>query len=111
MAAYIPRKGDMTLISFNPQAGHEIKGYRPALVISNDLFNKATGFAIVCPITSTDRQFPFHVRIPDGHKISGFIMVEQARSVDYRSRGMKLVQSAPAATMQEVLDIYYSCIF
>lgn len=61
MKKYVPKKGDFIVVTFNPQSGHEQKGRRPALVVSNDLFNKHTGFAMVCPITNTTRHFPFHV--------------------------------------------------
>jgi mRNA-degrading endonuclease toxin of MazEF toxin-antitoxin module len=73
MAAHIPAKGDLIALTFDPQAGHEQKGRRPALVISNDLFNQRTGLAIVCPITNTRRDFPFHVaraaRRERGHRL------------------------------------------
>jgi len=59
MAAYIPKQGDIIAITFDPQSGHEQKGRRPALVVSKDLFNRSTGLAIVCPLTNTDRRFPF----------------------------------------------------
>jgi len=61
MAVYIPGKGDFIAVTFDPQSGREQKGRRPALVVSNDLFNKHTGLVIVCPITNTDRKFPFHI--------------------------------------------------
>ena len=63
MAAYIPEKGDFISLSFDPQAGHEQKGWRPALVVSNTLFNQKVGLAIVCPVTSTVRGIPFHAKI------------------------------------------------
>jgi len=66
MPAYVPEKGDLITLSFDPQAGHEQKGRRPALIISNYLFNQATGLAIACPITNTDRKIPFHFAIVDG---------------------------------------------
>ncbi len=75
-ARYVPRKGDLITITFDPQSGHEQKGRRPALVISNNLFNKHTGLAIVCPITSTNRQIPFHLPMPASCSITGFVMVE-----------------------------------
>ena len=59
---YIPQKGDLVILSFDPSSGHEQKGRRPALIISNEIFNKALGLAIACPITNTDRNFPFHVK-------------------------------------------------
>ncbi|CAN5295327.1 hypothetical protein BH20ACI1_BH20ACI1_05010 [soil metagenome] len=82
MTKYIPEKGDFITISFDPQSGHEQKGRRPALVISNYLFNKTTGLAIACPVTNTDRKIPFHLAVPSTSSLSGFIMVEQVKSVD-----------------------------
>ncbi len=92
MAAYINRQGDIIAITFDPQSGHEQKGRRPAFVDSRDLFNRCTGMAIVCPGTNTKRDYFFHVTIPKSKKISGFIMVEQAKSVDFRSRRAKRVE-------------------
>jgi len=64
VARYIPKQGDFVVLSFDPQAGHEQKGRRPALVVSNTLFNRHTGMAMACPITNTFRDFPFHVAVP-----------------------------------------------
>jgi mRNA interferase MazF len=63
MPAWIPKQGDLVDLDFDPQAGHEQKGRRPALVVSKEAFNKGTGMAICCPITNTDRRMPFHVPI------------------------------------------------
>ena len=86
MPAYIPKQGDIIAVNFDSQSGHEQKGRRPAFVISKNLFNQSTGLAIVCPITNTNRDFPFHVPIPKGSDLTGFIMVEQVKSVDFRTR-------------------------
>lgn len=91
MSAYVPGQGDISAITFDPQAGHEQKGRRPALVVSKGLFNSSTGLAIVCPITNTDRGFPFHVPIPEISSLSGFVMVEQVKSVDFRARRVRRV--------------------
>ena len=111
MPKYIPRKGDFVILTFDPQAGHEQKGRRPALVISNTLFNRHTGLAMVCPITSTFRNIPFHVAIPEGSDISGYIMVEQIKSIDYNSRKVKRVCKAPQTVTNEVLSILDTCIY
>lgn len=86
------RKGDFITLSFDPQSGHEQKGRRPALVVSNYLFNKAMGLAIVCPVTNTDRKIPFHLAVPLESSLTGFIMVEQVKSVDFNSRDAKFVE-------------------
>ena len=111
MAQYIPEKGDFVAVTFDPQSGHEQKGRRPALVISNKTFNKATGLSIVCPITNTKRSFPFHVEIPMETSLTGYIMVEQVKSIDFQSRKIKLIEKASNNTMVEVLAILDACIY
>ena len=111
MTTYVPRKGDFVALSFDPQSGHEQRGRRPALVVSNDLFNKATGLCIACPVTNTRRDFPFHVSIPEGQSVTGVVMVEQVKSIDYRSRSAKRVGTAPDPVLQEVLSILDACIY
>lgn len=111
MAAYIPRQGDVIAITFDPQAGHEQKGRRPALVVSKDLFNSSTGLAIVCPITNTDRGFPFHVPMPKTSKLTGFVMVEQVKSVDFKARRVKRIEPRNDELLSEVLAILDACIY
>ncbi len=111
MPDYIPQKGDFIMVTLDPQSGHEQKGRRPALVISNTLFNKHTGLAIVCPITNTDRNFPFHVKVADQSSITGYVMVEQVKSVDFVSRKVRFVKKAPSDVLNEVLGILDACIY
>jgi mRNA interferase MazF len=111
MAAYLPRKGDFVTLTFDPQSGHEQRGRRPALVVSNDLFNKHTGLCIACPVTNTRRDYPFHVAIPDGCGVSGVVMVEQVKSIDFRARHVKRIGPAPEAVLQEALSLLDACIY
>jgi mRNA interferase MazF len=111
MKPYIPRKGDFVAVTFDPQSGHEQRGRRPALVVSNTLFNEHTGLAIVCPVTNTDRDFPFHVRVVDGTNVTGFIMVEQVKSIDFRARNAKRIGRASDSVLEEVLSILDACIY
>ena len=111
MAAYVPRQGDLVALDFDPQSGHEQKGRRPALVISKDAFNKGTGMAICCPITNTDRRIPFHVPITGRTSLTGFVMCEQVKSLDFRSRGMKLIERAPEDVLEDVLAIVDASVF
>lgn len=111
MAAYIPKQGDIIAITFDPQSGHEQKGQRPAFVVSKDLFNRSMGVAIVCPITNTDRRFPFHIPIPESSKVTGFIMVEHVKSVDFRSRPAKRIEHGSDELLSEVLSILDACIY
>jgi mRNA interferase MazF len=110
MPKYIPRKGDFIALSFDPQSGHEQKGRRPALVISNYLFNKHTGLAIVCPITNTDRQIPFHLPVPASSSLTGFVMVDQVKSVDYLTRKAKYIEKAPGELLDDVIGVLDVCI-
>ena len=111
MAEYVPRKGDLIALTFDPQSGHEQRGRRRALVVSNDLFSKHTGLCIACPITNTRRDYPFHVSIPEGQDVTGFVMVEQVKSIDFRSRRARRIGKAPAQVLEETLSILDACIY
>src|SRR5262249_55665843 len=110
MRKYVPQKGDFLSLSFDPQSGHEQKGRRPALVISNFLFNKHTGLAIVCPLTNTDRRIPFHVPVPATSPLTGFVMVDQVKSVDYAARKAQLIGRASDRLLDDVVSILEVCI-
>lgn len=110
MAKYIPEKGDFITLSFDPQSGHEQKGRRPAIVVSNFVFNQATGLAIVCPITNTDRKIPFHLSVPSSSSLTGFVMVEQIKSVDFNSRNVKFVEKATPELIDDVLKVIEVCV-
>ena len=111
MDVYIPKQGDIIAITFDPQPGHEQKGRRPALVVSKDLFNSSTGLAIVCPLTNTERGFPFHAPVPGNSSLTGFIMVEQIKSVDFRTRRAKRIKRASDELLANVLSILDACIY
>lgn len=110
MARYIPHRGDFVSLTFDPQTGHEQKGHRPALVLSHELFNRHTGMAIVCPVTNTDRGVPFHLAIPAAASVTGVVMVDQVKSVDYIARRAKLIERAPAELLDDVLTLLDTCI-
>ncbi|HVT17298.1 MAG TPA: type II toxin-antitoxin system PemK/MazF family toxin [Thermoanaerobaculia bacterium] len=111
MAAYTPAKGDLITLTFDPQSGREQKGRRPALVISNDLFNRRTGLAIVCPITKTQRNIPFHVALPGESPVTGFVMVEQVKAIDFRARGARFIEKISVPVLNEVLSILDACVY
>lgn len=111
MPEYVPRKGDLVALTFDPQAGHEQRGRRPALVISNDLFNRHTGLCIVCPVTRTRRGYPFHVSLPEGHGVTGVVMVEHVKSIDFRSRKVTRIGRAPVQVLEEALSLLDACIY
>ncbi len=111
MKTYIPQKGDFVALTFDPQSGHEQKGRRPALVVSNTLFNERTGLAIVCPLTTTDRKYPFHVPVIGNPNVTGFFMVEQVKSIDYQARKIKLIGKASDDVLDIVLSLLDACIY
>jgi mRNA interferase MazF len=111
MAAYIPNQGDFVTLNFDPQSGHEQRGRRPALVVSKTLFNKATGMAICCPVTNTDRGIPFHVAITGRSSLTGFVMCEQVKSLDFRARSLTKIGKAPSEILDEVLAILDASLY
>jgi len=104
---YIPKMGDIVALTFDPQSVHEQKGRRPALIVSNEVFNQHLGLAFACPITNTKRDFPFHVKV-DSDNLTGFVMIEQLKSIDYSSRKIKFIEKAKKEILEEVLSIVAS---
>ena len=102
---YIPDRGDIIWLNFTPQAGHEQAGHRPALVLSPKSYNEKTGMAVCCPITSRIRDYPFHVRLPAEGAITGVLMVDQIKSLDWQARGVRFECHCPAEVIEEVLHI------
>lgn len=104
MTDYIPDRGDIIWLTFNPQAGHEQAGRRPALVISPRLYNAKTSLILTCPITSQIKGYPFEVALPQGISIQGVILSDQIRSLDWRVRLATYIQTAPQETVEQVLE-------
>ena len=102
--AYIPERGDVVWITLNPQAGHEQAGRRPAVVLSPAAYNGKVGLALLCPVTSQVKGYPFEVLMPEGLAVSGAILADQVKSLDWRVREAQLACRLPAETMQEVLQ-------
>jgi len=109
MVKYIPEQGDIVALNFDPQSGHEQKGRRPAIIISNQTFNQHLGLAFACPITNTKRNSPFHIEVKS-ENITGYIMGEQMKSIDYNSRKIKFIEKANQKTMSQILGIIDSII-
>lgn len=106
MSKYIPKQGDIIYLDFNPQSGREQMGRRPALVISNNEFNSFfKNGVIVCPITNTDRNAPFHVKMPNGSRTTGVVMCEQVKALDVVARNAKFYDEAPNSVVHQVLEI------
>ncbi len=102
--AYVPERGDVVWITLNPEAGHEQAGRRPAVVLSPVAYNGKVGLAILCPITRQVKGYPFEVQIPNRLAVSGVILADQVKSLDWRAREVELAGTLPAATVVEVLQ-------
>jgi mRNA interferase MazF len=100
----VPERGDVVWIHFNPQAGHEQAGRRPALVISPGAYNARVGLALLCPITSQVKGYPFEVAIPAGHGVSGVILSDQVKSLDWKARNADFLERVPEPVLHEVLQ-------
>lgn len=98
-------QGDIVYLDFDPQAGHEQRGRRPALVVSNNLFNKVNSLTMVCPITHTDRNSPFQIRLDSRTKTDGVVMCDQARMLDLNSRRASFEEKAPSDILAEAVDM------
>ena len=101
-ARYVPERGDIIWLTFNPQAGHEQAGRRPALVLSPRSYNAKAGLALICPITSQQKGYPFEVALTD-ERVSGVVLADQMRSLDWSVRHAEKVARASDETLQEVL--------
>lgn len=104
MNGYAPERGDVVWLDFNPQAGREQAGRRPAFVLSPSSYNRKVGLALVCPVTSQVKGYPFEVTIPEGMPVSGVVLSDQIRSLDWRSRRAKYVCRMPEPVVEEVLQ-------
>lgn len=111
MKSYVPKKGDFIVVNLDPQSGHEQRGRRPALVVSNNIFNERTGLVIVCPLTTKDRGYPFHVSVTNSPHVTGFVMVEQVKSIDFRAREARQIGKATDRVIDTVLSILDACIY
>jgi len=101
--AYVPERGDVVWISFNPQAGHEQAGRRPAIVLSPKAYNRKVGLAILCPVTSQVKGYPFEVRLPAEMSVKGVILSDQVKSLDWRVRKAEFIEALPEEVIGEVL--------
>ena len=107
---YIPNQGDVVFLDFNPTKGHEQTGIRPAVVISNNAFNKNTKMVILCPITSNTKYFPTHYNLEDTKKVHGSVLCEHIRSVDYEIRSLKFVEKLSNNDFISIITLLYACM-
>jgi mRNA interferase MazF len=103
MGEYVPERGDVIWLTFNPQAGHEQAGRRPALVLSPASYNEKAGLALLCPITNQVKGYPFEVAIPDTLAVRGVVLSDQVKSLDWRIRQAEYITSLPGDVMGDVL--------
>ncbi|HPA48370.1 MAG TPA: endoribonuclease MazF [bacterium] len=101
--AYVPQRGDVVWVTLNPQAGHEQAGRRPAVVLSPAAYNSKVGLAILCPITSQVKGYPFEVLVPDGLPVSGIVLADQVKSLDWRAREAEFVCALPPEMVGDIL--------
>jgi mRNA interferase MazF len=101
---YVPDRGDAVWITLNPQAGHEPAGRRPAIVLSPAAYNSRVGLAILCPITNQIKGYPFEVVLPPGLGVTGAVLSDQVKNLDWRARTATFICTLPAATIAEVLQ-------
>jgi mRNA interferase MazF len=108
---YVPERGDVVWLQFDPQSGHEQAGKRPALVLSPATYNRRVGLALLCPITSRSKDYPFEVELPAGLNVRGVILADQVKSLDWRARRAERLGNVPpdvvadtAAKIQALID-------
>ncbi|MBN1224783.1 MAG: endoribonuclease MazF [Candidatus Aminicenantes bacterium] len=100
---YCPDRGDLVWLSFSPQAGSEQAGRRPALVISPKAYNLKVGLILACPVTTSIKNYPFEVKLPDGLSLAGVILSDQIKSLDWNARNAELACRVLPETVDEVL--------
>jgi mRNA interferase MazF len=109
MVTYVPDRGDIVWLQFNPQSGHEQAGERPALTLSPKAYNQKVGLAIFCPITNHVKGYPFEVKVGSS-KISGVILADQVKSLDWKKRDAKFIVKAPLIVINEVIELLRTLI-
>ena len=110
MVKYIPSQGDIVYVDFSPTKGHEQKGFRPAIVVSNNVFNMNTKMVMVCPITSNTKDFPTHYQLFETKKVKGAVLVEHIRSIDFEERKLKFVEKASEGDLLSVVMLLDACV-
>jgi len=102
-SGYVPEKGDLVWLDFDPQAGHEQKGRRPAICVSQQKYNQKIGLALFCPITSHIKGYPFEI-VLDKHSINGCILSDQVKNLDYNQRNCTFIEKATDEEIDSVVD-------
>lgn len=102
MSIYIPQRGDVVWINMHPQAGHEQAGRRPAVVLSPRSYNDKVGLALFCPVTNQVKEYPFEVIIPPGLEVTGVILSDQVKSLDWKIRNTEYYDKVPETVVLEI---------
>ena len=103
--SWTPQAGDILWLEFDPQSGHEQAGTRPGLVVSATAFNRQSGLALICPITTKGRGLRFEVPLPEGQKVKGFVLAHQVRCCDWKARKGSKVSTAAPEVLKQVREI------
>ena len=101
---YVPDAGDLVWLTFDPQAGHEQRGRRPALILSPRIYNAKALLAIACPITSHAKGYPFEVSLPAGGKLTGVVLADHVKNIDWSARRVEFAGTAPADVVTDVKE-------
>jgi mRNA interferase MazF len=101
--SYVPDRGDVVWLELNPQSGHEPAGRRPALTISPEAYNRRGGLGLFCPITNKSKGYPFEVAIPENDEVTGVVLADQLKSLDWRSRKAEYFTKVDEETVLEVV--------
>jgi len=102
-ALRVPDRGDIVWVDFDPQAGHEQAGRRPALIVSPQSYNQKVGLVLLCPISNQRKDYPFEVPLPKGLKVAGVVLADQVKSMDWHARRAEFCCKAPATTVLDVI--------
>lgn len=107
---YCPDRGDIVWLDFDPQSGHEQKGRRPAIVVSPKIYNSKTGLALFCPITNQVKGYPFEVMLASNLDVTGVIIADQIKSLDWKVRNVEFIVRAPKNILNETMNKFSTLI-
>ena len=107
----VPDRGDVILLSLDPTVGHEQGGFRPAVVLSPEYYNNASGLCLVCPITTNIKGYPFEVMLDGTKKTTGVALADQVRSIDWQARKIKIVDRISQTSVVTILSKFKPLLF
>ena len=110
MVIYVPDRGDLVWLQFDPQSGHEQAGKRPALTLSPKAYNQKVGLAIFCPVTRQEKGYPFEVKIKE-QQLEGVVLADQVKSLDWKKREAQFIIKAPATVVYDVIRLLNTLVY